>query len=79
MYNYIIIENHKKCKILLYKYFSSIACFKYINLIVLGGYVTTCPLVLAELFSPAMIAKTFGLYFFAVGLSALAFTPIGGI
>jgi hypothetical protein len=48
-------------------------------LIVLGGYVTTCPLVLVELFSPAMIAKTFGLYFFAVGLSALAFTPIGGI
>ncbi|XP_053376591.1 monocarboxylate transporter 13-like isoform X2 [Mercenaria mercenaria] len=45
----------------------------------IGGYIAMCPLVLADMFSPELIAKSLGLYLFALGLSTVASTPIGGL
>jgi hypothetical protein len=44
-----------------------------------GGYVTLCPVVLADLFGTEMIAQSFGMWLFACGLAGTISSPIGGI
>ncbi|XP_060587816.1 monocarboxylate transporter 13-like [Ruditapes philippinarum] len=44
-----------------------------------GGYVTLCTVVLADLFGADLIAKSFGLLMFFIGVSGFISTPIGGL
>ncbi|XP_045178828.2 monocarboxylate transporter 12-like [Mercenaria mercenaria] len=44
-----------------------------------GGYVTLCTVVLADLFGAEIIAKSFGLLMFFIGVSGFISTPLGGL
>ncbi|XP_053386530.1 monocarboxylate transporter 12-like [Mercenaria mercenaria] len=44
-----------------------------------GGYVTLRPVVLADLFGTEVIAKSYGLLMFFVGVSGFISTPLGGL
>lgn len=46
--------------------------------IMIGGYVTLCPVVLADLFGTEKIAQSFGMWLFACGLAGTISSPIGG-
>ncbi|XP_053404599.1 monocarboxylate transporter 14-like [Mercenaria mercenaria] len=46
--------------------------------VMIGGYVTLCPVVLADLFGTEMIAQSFGMWLFACGLAGTISSPIGG-